>query len=115
MALALASWYQAELHVVRVESRFRSQSKRPAGGVADDAVRARVDDFVAAVNVQDSNVETVALAGDPVAAVVDYSRSITARSKPRLWREPRVTPSRRPPSNAGLISSRLASHGGRLI
>jgi nucleotide-binding universal stress UspA family protein len=78
MALALASWYEAELHVVRVESRFRSQSKRPEGGVADDAVCARVDDFVAAVNVQGSNVETVALAGDPVAALVDYSRSISA-------------------------------------
>jgi nucleotide-binding universal stress UspA family protein len=78
MALALARWYQAEFHVVRGESRLRSQSTRPEGGVAGDAVCARVDDFVAAVNVQGSNVETVALAGDPVAALVDYSRSISA-------------------------------------
>jgi hypothetical protein len=70
MALALAHWFHAEIHVVRVESR------RFEAGAGDDAVCARVDAFVAAANVDASPVETVILTGDPVDALVEYSHSI---------------------------------------
>jgi nucleotide-binding universal stress UspA family protein len=72
MGLALARCFQAELHVVRVESRFRVE----AGG-ADAALRARVENFVASVNVDGRTVETVVLTGNPVDAVVEYSASIS--------------------------------------
>ena len=72
MALALARCFQAELHVVRVESRFRVE----AGG-ADAALRARVEDFVASANVDGRTVATVVLSGNPVDAVVEYSGSIS--------------------------------------
>ena len=72
MALALARCFQAELHVVRVESRFRVE----AGG-ADAALRARVEDFVAYANVDGRTVATVVLSGNPVDAVVEYSGSIS--------------------------------------
>jgi len=74
MALALTRWYQADLHVVRVESRFRSRSKRLEAGAGEDAV----EDFAAAVNVAAITFETVVLTGDPVDALVDYSRLISA-------------------------------------
>lgn len=78
MALALARRYEAELHVAHVGPRLRSESRGIRAGVVDHELSARLDDFTSAVNVEGAKVEAVVLHGDPVGALVDYRRSMSA-------------------------------------
>jgi nucleotide-binding universal stress UspA family protein len=77
MALRLARWYAAELHVAHLGSRVRSQNKTGAARTVDHELSARFDDFMAAVSAEGIKLETVILQGDPVSAVVDYTRSVS--------------------------------------
>ena len=77
MALRLARWYEAELHVAHLGSRVRSQNKSVTARAVDHELSARLDNFMAAVNAEGIKVETVILQGDPVSALVDYTRSVS--------------------------------------
>lgn len=77
MALSLARWYEAELHVAHLGSRVRSQNKSAAAGIVDRELSARLDDFTAAVNVEGSKIRAVILQGDPVSALVNYTQSVS--------------------------------------
>jgi nucleotide-binding universal stress UspA family protein len=75
MALRLARWYEAELHVTHLGSHVRSQNKSAAARAVDRELSARLDDFLATVSAEGIKVETVILQGAPVSALVDYTRS----------------------------------------
>jgi nucleotide-binding universal stress UspA family protein len=78
MALRLARWNEAELHVAHLGSRARSQNTSVTARAVDHELRKRLDDFMAAVCVEGVKVGTVILQGDPVSALVDYTRSVSA-------------------------------------
>ena len=77
MAVRLARWYEAELHVAHLGSRVRSQNKSVTARAVDRELSARLDNFVAAVKAEGLKVETVILQGDAVSALVDYTRSVS--------------------------------------
>jgi len=77
MALRLARWYEAELHVTHLGSRVRSQNKGVTARAVDHDLSARVDNFVAGANAEGIKVDTVMLQGDAVSALVDYTRSVS--------------------------------------
>ena len=52
MAVRLARWYEAELHVAHLGSRVRSQNKSVTARAVDRELSARLDHFVAAVNAE---------------------------------------------------------------
>jgi nucleotide-binding universal stress UspA family protein len=76
MALSLARWYEAELHVTHLGSRVRPQNTSATARSVDHELRARLDDFTAAVNVEGTKMRAVILQGDAVSALVDYTRSV---------------------------------------
>lgn len=86
-AIALARWHGAQLHVVYV---------RPGRGPvsADDALHARVADFVASHDQGGAAVTAAVLSGEPVDAVAEYARARSAdlvivgqhgRRRSRFW------------------------------
>ena len=77
MALRLARWYEAELHVTHLGSRVRSQNKSVTARAVDHELSARLDNFVAGANAEGIKVDTVMLQGDAVSALVDYTRSVS--------------------------------------
>jgi nucleotide-binding universal stress UspA family protein len=77
MALRLAHWYEAELHIAHLGSGVRSQNTSGTARGVDHELSARLDNFVAAVNAKGVKVETVILQGDAVGALVDYTRSVS--------------------------------------
>lgn len=69
-AAALARWYEAELHVLQVESE-------PPRGRDGSAAVACLAEFARSV-IGDAAVEPVVMAGDPVSSVADYARTHAA-------------------------------------
>lgn len=101
-ALALATWHDADLHVLHVRSRRRAIA-------GEEAAHARVREFVEARNPEGIKFETVRLVGDPGAAVADYARHQSAdllvvdkhgRRVSKRWR-------------AGVFAKELANRIGR--
>lgn len=77
MALRLARWHEAELHVAHLGARVRSQHTSAAARFVDHELSARLEDSTAAVNVEGTKITSVILPGDPVGALVDYTRSVS--------------------------------------
>jgi nucleotide-binding universal stress UspA family protein len=105
-ALALTRWYQADLHILELRGRrgfSQAPTVRPFG---DGGIEPRLVEFVESAGSSGARVSVVELAGDPVAAVVDYSKrasaglvvvAANARSHGPYWR-------------AGAYASDLARH-----
>lgn len=73
-ALAIARWYDADLHVLQLGGRRRRLLTPAAMPLDDGRVDPRVTEFVTALSPQDVRVSIVELPGDPVTAVSTYAR-----------------------------------------
>jgi nucleotide-binding universal stress UspA family protein len=74
-ALAIARWYDADLHVLQLGGRRSRRSVVPAPmPLTDERLDPRVTAFLTALNPEEVPVSVVELPGDPVTAVSTYAR-----------------------------------------
>ncbi len=75
-ALALARWYQADLHVLELRGgRSRDPFVRDLGSAG---VEPHFAEFVESVGSDGARISAVEIAGDDVSAVIDYAKRTTA-------------------------------------
>jgi nucleotide-binding universal stress UspA family protein len=77
-AFAIARWYDAEVHVLQVRGRRRTELKAVATPLAEARIESRFTQFVDSVNPAGIRISVMELAGDPVAAVSDYAKRTDA-------------------------------------
>lgn len=77
-ALAIARWYQADLHVLQLRGRRRASENPVATPLAEGSVELRLGQFVDSLNPLGVRVSVAELTGDPVTAVSDYARRTAA-------------------------------------
>jgi nucleotide-binding universal stress UspA family protein len=73
-ALAIARWYESEVHVLFVRGRRQTSLKPVPTPLAEARLEPRVSQFVESVNPSETRLSVVELSGDPVGAVSDYAK-----------------------------------------
>lgn len=104
-ALALSRLYQADLHILQLRRQrvcLHGPTVRP---ISDGAVEPRLANFVESVGAAGARVSVAELAGDPVAAVVDYARQTCAD-----FVVVAASPSHGPYWRSGVYAHELARH-----
>jgi nucleotide-binding universal stress UspA family protein len=77
-AVALARFYQADLHLLELRGRRRSSPDLIVRSITDAGVEPHFAEFVQSVSYADVKVSAVELGGDVLGAVVDYARRTSA-------------------------------------
>ena len=72
-ALAIARWYDAEVHVLHVRGRRRTAPTPVATPLAEADLEPRLTQFIDSVDSKGARVSVVELPGDPVSAVSEYA------------------------------------------